>query len=88
MSQITEPARARRFARVIFSDISMYAGEQIRIGIEKDDLLDRLAPQLELAQVFYDHRVDESMADKQRIYNHALVDVLFYANRGISSHIW
>ncbi len=88
MERICDPRRARRLARVIFSDISVYAGEQLRIGIEKDDLLDRLAPQIEQARVFYEYNVDASLLDRERIFNHALVDVLVYAHRGIPSHIW
>ncbi|MCP4006171.1 MAG: hypothetical protein GY725_18460 [bacterium] len=88
MDLISNPRRARRFARVIFSDVAFYAGEQLRIGIEKDDLLDRLAPELEQARMYYDHNVDSSLPDKQRIFNHALVDVLIYPMRGLPSHIW
>ncbi len=31
--KITDPERARRMARVLFSDIVMYAGDQVRIGL-------------------------------------------------------
>ena len=75
-------------ARVLFSDIALYAGEDLRTGLEKDDLLDRLRPEIERARVFYHHQVDPGMVERDRFFDWALVDVLLYANRRISTHIW
>jgi hypothetical protein len=55
------------------------------MGLEKDDLFDRLAREIEQARVFYRHRVDESL---ERIFDWALVDVLVYAHRRVATHIW
>ena len=88
MSGIVDPDRAQRLARVIFSDIALYAGDQLRIGIEKDDLFDRLGAEIRSARVFWEHRVDPALPDRERIFNHALVDVLVYGQRRIQSHIW
>ena len=45
MSQrVRDVERARRLARVLLSDVVAYAGEQVRIGLEKDDLFERLRP--------------------------------------------
>jgi len=79
---------AQRMARVLFSDIVAYAGDQVRIGLEKDDLFDRLGGDIEQARVFYQSRVDESLADRERIFNWALVDVLVAGNRKVATHIW
>ncbi len=83
--RIGEVRRARRLARVLCSDLVVYGGDQIRMGLEKDDLFDRLAREIEQARVFYRHRVDESLG---RIFEWALVDVLVYAHRRVATHIW
>ena len=88
MGRITDAERARRLARVMFSDIALYAGDQLRIGIEKDDLFDRLGLELRSARVFWEHQVDPALPERERIFNHALVDVLIYGQRRIQSHIW
>ena len=42
MEPVVTAARARRLARVLVSDVAAYAGDQVRIGLEKDDLFERL----------------------------------------------
>lgn len=86
--RVRDPVRARRMARVLFSDIAVYAGDQLRIGLEKDDLFNRLRSEIERARVFYQQNVDPSMPDAERIFNFALVDVLIAGSRKVSSHIW
>ncbi len=86
MARITDPWRARRLARVLFSDISAYAGDQVRIGIEKDDLLQRLSREIEQGRTWFRAQVD--LPESDRIFNWALVDVLVYGNRRVASHIW
>jgi hypothetical protein len=88
VEKIRDPERARRMARVLFSDIMVYAGDQIRIGLEKDDLFDRLQSNIERARVFYRQSVDPSLVDAERIFNFALVDVLISGNRRVSTSIW
>jgi hypothetical protein len=85
---ICEPARARRLARVLMSDVALYAGEDLRIGIEKDDLFDRLGPQLRQVAAYFFHHVDPSLPDRERIFNHAVVDVLVCRNGGRASPAW
>ena len=70
MSQkITDPNRANRLARVLFSDVALYAGDQVRIGLEKDDLFDRLASEIQRAWSFYRDRVDPSVPHFERMFN-------------------
>jgi hypothetical protein len=85
---ITEPARAARLARVLLSDVAIYAGEDLRIGIEKDDLFERLGPQLRQAAAYYFFHVDESVAERERLFNHAVVDVLVCRHGGRASPVW
>jgi hypothetical protein len=88
MERVSSFYEAQRMARVLFSDIVAYAGDQVRIGLEKDDLFDRLRSDIEQARVFYQSRVDESLPDRERIFNWALVDVLVAGNRKVATHIW
>jgi hypothetical protein len=88
MAAIVDPRRAKLMARVLFSDLVVYAADEIRIGLEKDDLLDRVAREIEQARVFYNHQVASSVPDRERIFHHALVDVLIYQNRQVATHIW
>ncbi len=85
---ISDPRRARRMARVLFSDICVYTGDRVRLGLEKDDLFERLGDEIERAWIFYQQRVDPALPDAERIFNWALVDVLIYGNRRVATHIW
>jgi hypothetical protein len=85
---ISDPERARRLARVLFSDIVIYAGDEVRIGLEKDDLLDRLHGEIERARDYYRRRVDPALVHAERIFDFALVDVLVGAHRKVSTPIW
>ncbi len=85
---IRDARRARRLARVLFSDLAAYAGDQLRLGLEKDDLFTRLAPDIARARDFYHSRVDPELPEAERILDFALVDILIYGSRRIASHIW
>ncbi len=88
MERISDPERARRMARVLFSDLVAYAGDQIRIGLEKDDLFTRLKREIEQVRVFFERNVDPALPGAERIFNFALVDVLIARNRRVSTSIW
>ncbi|HTO68667.1 MAG TPA: hypothetical protein VMR31_02310 [Myxococcota bacterium] len=88
MDRVTTPERARRLARVLISDVAAYAGDQVRIGLEKDDLFDRLARDIEQARTFYLHHVDAGVPGRARLFDFAVVDVLVYGNRRVQTHIF
>jgi len=88
MDPVDTSERARRLARVLISDVAAYAGDQVRIGLEKDDLFDRLGPEIARARVFYLHHVDASVAERAKLFEFALVDVLVYGHRRVQTHIW
>ncbi|MFQ5697359.1 MAG: hypothetical protein ACE5IL_03635 [Myxococcota bacterium] len=73
---------------MLFSDVVAYAGDQVRIGLEKDDLFDRLAADIERARLYYRQRVSGDLPGAERIFEHALVDVLVGSQRRVSTHIW
>jgi hypothetical protein len=86
--RIEDRARAERLARVLVSDLVAEWGEQIRIGLEKDDLFERIGPLLERTRIFYRARVAESIADRERIFDHAVVDVMLARNRAVRPYVW
>jgi hypothetical protein len=88
MERIADPERARRLARVLFSDLALYAGDQLRIGLEKDDLFDRLGGEIQRAWSFYRSRVDPALPEFERIFHWALVDVLIARHRHVNTPIW
>jgi len=88
MDPVDTSDRARRLARVLISDVAAYAGDQVRIGLEKDDLFERLAPEIAQARVFYLYHVDPCVAERARLFEFALVDVLVYGHRRVQTHIW
>lgn len=85
---IRDDERARRLARVLVSDIVAYAGDQVRLGLEKDDLFVRLDADIERAREFYPRQVAPDMPGSERIFDFALVDVLVAQQRGVRTHIW
>ena len=88
MASVHDAERARRLARVLVSDIVAYAGDEVRIGLEKDDLFDRLRSEIDRARAYYDQHVDRLVPRSDRIFNHALVDVLVASQRRLSTSIW
>ena len=88
MDRVLTEARARRLARVLVSDLAAYAGDQVRIGLEKDDLFERLAGEIARARAYYLWHVDEAIAERVRLFEFALVDVLVYGHRRVQTHIW
>jgi hypothetical protein len=83
-----EPERVARLARAILSDVMLYHAEQVRQGIEADDLFERLGPELEEARVYFESRVEADVARELNAWNQALVDVLVFRSRHVRSRIW
>jgi hypothetical protein len=88
VARIVDRERAERLARVLISDVVAEWGEQIRIGLEKDDLFDRIGPELERARVFYRARVADDLEQRERIFDFAIVDVLLARNRAVRPYVW
>jgi len=86
--RIADPQRAGRLARVLISDIVMEFGEQIRTGLEKDDLFERLGPEIERARVFYRARVADDLERREQIFDWAVVDGLLARNRRVRPYVW
>jgi len=88
MSAIHEPERVARLARAILSDVMLYHADEVRRGIESDDLFERLAAELEEARVYFESRVEAEAARASNAWNRALVDVLVFRSGHVRSRIW
>ena len=82
----TEEA-ARRLARAIASDLSLYNEEKIVQGIQSDDLWTTLSEEIEEGRALYKSRVSPDLYQKN-FYDRALVDILIKAKGHIKSKIW
>ena len=82
----TEEA-ARRLARAIASDLSLYNEEKIVGGITHDNLFDSLAEEIEEGRALYKRRVSPELYPKN-FYDRALVDILVKSKGHIKSRLW
>ncbi|MEZ4296583.1 MAG: hypothetical protein R3B70_16540 [Polyangiaceae bacterium] len=82
----TEEA-ARRLARAIASDLSLYNEEKIVQGIQNDELFVTLAEEIEEGRALYKSRVSPELYQKN-FYDRALVDILIKSKGHIKSKIW
>jgi hypothetical protein len=82
----TEEA-ARRLARAIASDLSLYNEEKIVQGIQEDNLFDNLSEEIEEGRALYKSRVSPQLYQKN-FYDRALVDILIKSKGHIKSKIW
>ena len=85
--RVSERARAERIARVLVSDLVEEWGDQIRIGLEKDDLFDRMGAQIERSRVFFLARVTEDLEGRERIFDWAVVNGLLVRNRAVHGYV-
>ena len=82
----TEEA-ARRLARAIASDLSLYNEEKIVAGITQDNLFDSLSEEIEEGRALYKKRVAPELYPKN-YYDRALVDILIKAKGHLKSKLW
>jgi hypothetical protein len=82
----TEEA-ARRLARAIASDLSLYNEEKIVRGIEHDNLFQELTEEIEEGRALYKSRVAPQLYQRN-FYDRALVDILVRSKAHIKSKLW
>lgn len=82
----TEEA-ARRLARAIASDLSLYNEEKITQGIQNDNLFDQIAEEIEEGRQLYKSRVSPPLYERN-FYGRAIVDILVKSKRHIKSKVW
>lgn len=82
----TEEA-ARRLARAIASDLSLYNEEKIIRGIGADNLFDELNEEIEEGRTLYKSRVSPELYGRN-LYDRAIVDILVRSKAHITSVMW
>lgn len=87
MALIDTPEAARRLARAIASDLSLYNEEKITKGIEEDSLFEEMQEEIEEGRALYKSRVAPDLYPAN-FYDRALVDILVRSKGHIKSKIW
>jgi hypothetical protein len=87
MALIETDEAARRLARAIASDISLYNEDKIVAGIQNDNLFDALAEEIEEGRALYKRRVSPALYPRN-YYDRALVDILVKSKGHIRSKLW
>jgi len=67
---------ARRFARLLVSEIKLYNEEQVERGRESKDLYDRLKEDIDRSREMFDKRISEEIRQKQDFFQDELVRIL------------
>ncbi len=87
MALIDNDEAARRLARAIASDISLYNEDKIVNGITNDNLFTSLAEEIEEGRALYKKRVAPELYPKN-YYDRALVDIVIKGKGHIKSKLW
>ncbi len=82
----TEEA-ARRLARAIASDLSLYNEEKITQGVKEDNLFDTLEEEIEEGRALYNSRVSPKLYGRN-LYDRAIVDILVRSKGHVPSKLW
>ncbi len=85
---VDNPQIAFRLARAIVSDIALYNQNKVQEGIENDTIFDLLADELQEGREHFASRVSEVIANRDQLYDRAIVDVMIKQAGKIDSHIW
>jgi hypothetical protein len=87
MALIETEEAARRLARAIASDLSLYNEEKIVEGITQDRLFEKLAEEIEEGRALFKSRVAPQLYAKN-FYDRAIIDILVRSKGHIKSPMW
>jgi len=87
MALIETEEAARRLARAIASDLSLYNEEKIVQGVQGDNLFDVLAEEIEEGRALFKSRVASELYAKN-FYDRAIVDILVRSKGHVQSKLW
>lgn len=85
---IRTPEEAKRFARVVLSDILVYNGPKIENGLREDNLFEALRDELYEGELYYRSRVEKALCDSTNFFNMAMVDILIKSKGGLKTPLW
>jgi hypothetical protein len=83
-----ERSKARRLARAIASDISMYNEEKIVRGLEQDNFFEALKEEIEEGRELFRSRVSAEIYQKSNLFDRAIVDIIIKPKGHVRSRIW
>lgn len=72
---------ARRFARLLVSEIKLYNEQKVREGRDASDLYERLREDIDRSRQMYDKRVRPDVASRYDYFDHELVNMLAEGDR-------
>lgn len=87
MTPIETPEAARRFARHIASDLSLYNEEKILEGLQNDNLFEVLADEIEEGRALFQKRVSPELY-AMNFYDRAIIDLLVRSKGHVASKLW
>jgi hypothetical protein len=87
MALIETQEAARRLARAIASDLSLYNEEKIVEGIQSDNLFAVLADEIEEGRALFKSRVAPDLYAKN-FYDRAIIDILVRSKGHVASKMW
>ena len=87
MALIETEEAARRLARAIASDLSLYNEDKIVEGINGDNLFEVLADEIEEGRALFKSRVAPDLYAKN-FYDRAIIDILVRSKGHVASVIW
>lgn len=87
MALIETEEAARRLARAIASDLSLYNEDKIIEGIQHDTLFTVLAEELEEGRALFKSRVSPELFAKN-FYDRAVIDILVRSKGHVQSKMW
>lgn len=87
MALIETEEAARRLARAIASDLSLYNEEKVTEGIKNDNLFDAVTEEIEEGRALFKSRVTPELFQKN-FYDRAIIDILVRSKGHIPSKMW
>ena len=87
MALIETEEAARRLARAIASDLSLYNEEKIMRGIQEDNLFVSIADEIEEGRALFKSRVAPELFVKG-FYDRAIIDILVRTKGHVQSKLW
>ncbi|MDY0189253.1 MAG: hypothetical protein RBR22_00810 [Desulfuromonas sp.] len=85
---VDDPELAFRLARAIVSDIALYNAEKVSEGVKNDNIFDLMADELQEGRAHFTERTSDSIVDRDKLYDRAIVDVMIKQAGKIESSIW
>ncbi|MBE0596815.1 MAG: hypothetical protein IH614_06080 [Desulfuromonadales bacterium] len=85
---VDNPELAFRLARAIISDVALYNQDKVKEGIKNDNLFEVLKEELQEGRDHFYSRVSPDLANRDHLYERAIVDVMVKQAGKIESSIW